>query len=364
LAASLPLETQTLYAELLEHMMAVRAQHSIGHLTGSFAEKTIKGERYLYWQASQPGGRTKQFYLGRRTRALELLVKRLQTARTEIAPDLARIRTLAAQLRTGGANVTDAASGRVVRALADSGLFDAGAVLAGTHAFAVLGNVLGVRWGSASLRTQDVDLASATEGDVDVAVPDVKTDVPSVLESLDMGFLPVPPLDPRHPSTSFKVRGRSLRVDLLCPKRGSTDRAVFLERFNAAAQPLAYMDYLLEAPERAVLLDGGASLVNVPAPARFALHKLMVAPLRPAAFQTKAEKDVMQASEVLATLIADRPGDVTLAWDVLQSRGKAWGMAMARGLTALRRRSPEVHAELTGLLGRRRAGGRKKVTRR
>src|SRR5262249_47482982 len=270
---------------------------------------------YLYWQASQPGGRTKQFYLGRRTPALERLVGRFRRARTEIAPDLARIRTLAAQLRAGSANVTDGASGRVVRALAESGLFDAGGVLVGTHAFAVLGNVLGVRWGSGSLRTQDVDLASSTGRDVDVAVPDVKTNVPSVLESLDMGFLPVPPLDARHPSTSFKVRGRSLRVDLLCPKRASSDRAVFLERFNAAAQPLAYLDYVLETPERAVLIDGGASLVNVPAPARFAFHKLLIAPLRPAAFHTKTDKDVMQAEEVLETLIAERPGDLLLAWD-------------------------------------------------
>ncbi len=32
-------------------------------------------------------------------------------------------------------------------------------------------------------------------------------------------------------------------------------------------------------------------LVNVPAPARFALHKLVVAAMRPAALQAKAAKD-------------------------------------------------------------------------
>jgi hypothetical protein len=46
MATALPLETQTLYAELLEHLIGVHAQRSIGRLTGSFAEKTIKGERY------------------------------------------------------------------------------------------------------------------------------------------------------------------------------------------------------------------------------------------------------------------------------------------------------------------------------
>jgi hypothetical protein len=43
MATALPFETQTLYAELLEHLIGVHAQKPIGRLTGSFAEKTSKG---------------------------------------------------------------------------------------------------------------------------------------------------------------------------------------------------------------------------------------------------------------------------------------------------------------------------------
>ncbi len=351
MASALPLETQTLYAELLEHLVGVRAQRSIGGLTGSFAEKTIKGEKYLYWQASQPGGKTRQFYLGRRTPALERLVRGLERQQEAIAPDLERVQRLAAQLRAGGANAADHASARVVRALAESGLFDAGAVLVGTHAFAVLGNVLGVRWDSGSLRTQDVDVAGTRDADIDVAVPDVEADVPSVLEGLQMGFLPVPPLDAKRPSTPFKIRGQALRVDLLCPKRGAADHPVLIRRFGAAAQPLAYLDYLLEQPERALLIDGGAALVNVPAPARFAFHKLLVAPLRPAAFQAKAEKDVVQAAQVLEVLVDARPGDLRPAWDTLRGGGKNRERAAARGLALLQRRRPAVHARVAATLG-------------
>ena len=348
----LPLETQTLYAELLEHLVGVRAQRTIGGLTGSFAEKTIKGEKYLYWQASQPGGKTHQFYLGRRTPALDRLVERLTRQQAAIAPDIERVRRLAAQLRAGGANTADHASARVVRALAESGLFDAGAVLVGTHAFAALGNVLGVHWGSGALRTQDVDLAGARDADIDVAVPDVAADIPSVLEGLEMGFLPAPPLDPRRPSTSFKVRGQALRVDLLCPKRGRGEAPVFIPRFGAAAQPLDYLDYLLARPERAVFVNGGAALVNVPDPARFAFHKLLVAPLRPAAFQTKAEKDVLQAGQVLDVLLEARPGDLLPAWDSLRGAGRRWDRAATRGLALLARRQPALHARVQTALGR------------
>lgn len=350
MSISLPLETQTLYAELLEHLIGVRARRSIGDLTGSFAEKTIKGEQYLYWQASQPGGKTRQFYLGRRTAALDQMVRRLEQQQAVIAPDLERVDRLAAQLRAGGANTADQASARVVRALGESGLFDAGGVLVGTHAFAVLGNVLGVRWASGSLRTQDVDLASSRDADIDVAVPDADADVPSILEGLKMGFLPVPPLDPKHPSTSFKVRGQALRVDLLCPKRGASDDPIFIRRFNAAAQPLDHLDYLLQMPERALFINGGATLVNVPAPARFAFHKLLVSVLRPAAFQTKAEKDVMQAAQVLEALVDSRPGDVAPAWEALSAGGARRARA---GLVQLARRAPAVHERVATLLGRR-----------
>jgi hypothetical protein len=165
-----------------------------------------------------------------------------------------------------------------------------------------------------------------------------------------MGFLPVPPLDPKQPSTSFKVRGQALRVDLLCPKRRTGDNPVFIRRFNAAAQPLAHLDYLLEMPEKALLIDGGAALVNVPAPARFALHKLLVATLRPVVFQTKAEKDVAQACEVLEVLMSDRPGDLPLAWDGLRARGTHWERTARRGLDLVRRRRPEVHKRVLPLL--------------
>ena len=61
------------------------------------------------------------------------------------------------------------------------------------------------------------------------------------------------------------------------------------------------------------VLDGDATLVRLPDPARFALHKLLLSARRPAAQQTKARKDREQASEVLELLASERPGDVRAA---------------------------------------------------
>ncbi|HEY0713578.1 MAG TPA: hypothetical protein VGF45_12945, partial [Polyangia bacterium] len=124
----LPLETQTLYAELLEQLLGEAAARSLGHLRGSFVGKSIGGESYLYFQASTPGGKTRQFYVGRQSPALDKVVARFTRERARVEPDRARAQRLAAQLRIGGINLTDNPSARVIRALAEAGVFDTGGV--------------------------------------------------------------------------------------------------------------------------------------------------------------------------------------------------------------------------------------------
>ena len=335
-----PIEVQTLYAELVEQLSALDAHRTIGHLPGTFVTKSIKGQTYCYFQHLEPGGVKRQIYLGRQDPVLDAVVARFAIERDAAADDTASISRLVALLRAGGALGTDAASARVLQALADAAVFRYDGVLIGTHAFVVLGNALGVTWRGGSLRTQDVDLAAVQA--MGVGVPVTPADVPEVLENLKMGFLPVPGLDRVSPSTSFKVRGQGLRVDLLTPSRAQASAPVFVPRLGAAAQPLRFLDYLLESPLRAAVIGAGGVLVNVPDPARFAFHKLIVSGERPAAFATKRDKDLSQAAQVLEVLVEDRPGDIDLAWEALVERGSGWTKRATVGLKALERFAPEV----------------------
>ncbi len=52
----LPLETRTLYAELMDQLTALEAGRSLGSVPGTFVRKIIKGRTYLYFQHSEPGG--------------------------------------------------------------------------------------------------------------------------------------------------------------------------------------------------------------------------------------------------------------------------------------------------------------------
>jgi hypothetical protein len=339
----IPLETQTLYAELMEQLTAHEAQRSIGSLPGGFTSKKIRGEVYYYFQYSEPGGERKQVYVGKANVQLDRLVEKWKEKRPDFQADLKNIQRLSAQLRVGGAIVTGHAHARVLQSLADAGVFRMGAVLVGTHAFAVIGNVLGRRWEKRGLETQDVDIA--WERDLDLAVPGLpEADVPNALERLQMGFFPVPALDPGNPSTTFKVRGSPLRVDVLTSAKSWKEeyKAITVRRFKTAAQALKFLDYLIESPIPAAVVDGGGILVHIPNPARYAFHKLIVAQERPVIEQAKVAKDLRQAYLLFTVLAEERPGDLREAWDTLVSRGKAWEKRAIMGMKAIEKLHPET----------------------
>jgi hypothetical protein len=328
-----PSETQTLYAELSERLRVFEAARSFASLTGAFTKKLVSGGDYWYFKSSAGPAGQREYFVGPDNRETRAVMKACIAGRGEAETARAPIERLCAMLRQGGAMLTDTPSARVIAGLASAGMFRLGAVLVGTHAFSVLGNMLGVRWQS-GLRTQDIDLAASRV--LHVAVPQAEADLPRALDALNMGFLPVPGLNPKSPETSFKVRGQTLRVDLLTPASGSRDgKPILIPRFKAAAQPLELLDYLLEAPVAAPLVNGGATLINVPDPARFALHKLIVSGRRQVFEQTKAGKDRQQAAEIIATLYEDRRGDITLAVKALNKRPAAWRTRLKRELAKL-----------------------------
>ncbi|HSL84717.1 MAG TPA: GSU2403 family nucleotidyltransferase fold protein [Thermoanaerobaculia bacterium] len=335
----LPDTVHTLYAELLDRAVAAEAETVAQGLPppGSFVSKRVKGNTYWYLQRSV-AGKGEQRYLGPESPALRVWMDSAREARGEGRADEERRAELVDMLVAGGATPTASAPGRVLEGLAAAGVFRLGAVLVGTQAFLCLANVLGAIFERRHVRTGDVDLAHDPR--IAVAAPEEPpADVPAALRGADPAFFGVPGFDPREPSTSFSVRGRDLRVDLVTPLRGrETEEPVVLRRLGAAARPLAFLDYLLEETIQAVLLYGSGVLVNLPHPARFALHKVWLADQRPAAMHARARKDMNQAEALLEVLLEDRPRDLREAWVAI--RGKRRGQ-VRRGLERLR---PEIRA--------------------
>ena len=83
----IPIDTQTLYAELLEQLTALELHRSIGNAAGSFVTKAIKENTYYYFQHTEPGGTLRQVYIGRQSPSLDKLVARFETERKSIHGD-------------------------------------------------------------------------------------------------------------------------------------------------------------------------------------------------------------------------------------------------------------------------------------
>jgi len=323
----LSLPTQTAYARLFDLLLTSQ----VGDIASgaSLVSKTIRGRRYWYAQRLE-GGKKRQTYIGPETPEVADLLDRWRRARRQGASRA----ELVAMARAGGAYLVGAAEARVLERL--SGVFRIGAVLVGSHAFAVLGNTLGVRWQDAMVRTEDVDIAH----DHRIAVALSRDAVPvNLRDALEDPIPRLSVLNPTAPATSFQIRGTEIQVDLLTPLLGRARQGpIHISALGVAATPLRFLDYLIEDTQPAAVLGGQGVLVNVPRPGRFAFHKLIVASRRGAgAMGVKAAKDRAQASALLSLLMSDLPGEVTLAWKALAGRGKAWVDAVRRSVARLDR---------------------------
>lgn len=98
---------------------------------------------------------------------------------------------------------------------------------------------------------------------------------------------------------------------------------MILPALRVDAQPLRFLDFLIYREVQAVSLRGAGIPVNVPAPERFALHKLLVSRLRMATpqGQAKASKDIRQAGDLIPVLIEQRPYELRDTWTELMARG-------------------------------------------
>jgi len=314
----LPGSQLTLYAELLDQSIQTAASEAVaGALSGSFTSKEIKGRTYWYLQRSH-GEKKHQTYLGPESPSLVSWIDQTKGKTAGIETDRKNLVRISRMLVSGGATAEPAFVLKALRLLSDSRVFQLGGVLIGTLAFRAYANLLGVRFSRSTLQTQDLDIAQDPSIGVALARETSAVNLENFIEASGLDLHPVPPLDRKRPSTSFKVRGRDLRIDFLTPMKGKeTQQPVFLPAFKLSAQPLRHLGFLLQPVAQAVILGSDPVLVNLPDPARFALHKMWISSRRLPAFQTKAKKDILQAELLIEALLDERPDDLRSAWKSL-----------------------------------------------
>jgi hypothetical protein len=315
---------QTTYAELVDRCANAAFSEAFAE-AGAFIAKTVKERRYWYFQTGAGESRT-QRYVGPETPEL---LERITNHR-EIRDDIRERRALVSTLVRFGLPRPVPVIGNIIAALATAGVFRLRGVLVGTVAFQTYQAMLGVRLPTASIQTGDVDIAQFKT--ISVAVEDSTPPVLDVLKEVDKSFRPVPHTVDGRRVTSYTAKG-GMRVDFLTPNEGGeTGEPQSLPALQTDAQPLRFLDYLIYEPEPAVILHDAGIYVQVPAPARFAVHKLILSRRRREG-TGKRGKDIQQAEALLRTLAEIRPHDLKQAWDEAHARGPTWRQLLHEGLS-------------------------------
>jgi len=175
--------------------------------------------------------------------------------------------------------------------------------------------------------------------DIDFLVPaplktNTKADIPKLLK--DLGFI----VDFKGPEGYIQLEHSDLIIEFLVPEKGrGSNKPYRLPQFGLNAQPLRFLDLLMLDTIK-VKVEGIE--INLPHPANFALHKLIIFQRR--LREEKAIKDRNTAIEILKALI--NKGDAAVLLRVFNSMIPKWHKKVIKGLEEVKEK--EILDLLTG----------------
>jgi hypothetical protein len=332
---------QTLFSELEQRCLDAEFDGTYPE-TGRFKKTKVKGREYWYFH-ERIEGKDKKRYVG--PDSDPEIAKRVAAFKTIKDDFTARRRLVSTLVNGAGLPRPDDRSGDLIEVLWKAGLFRMRAVMVGSAAFSCYPGQIGMRLPASAMRTGDLDVAQFHN--ISVSIDDSLPPILDVLRTVDLSFREVPHQADGRFATKF-VGSSGLTVEFLTPNYSKDEYlgkpAPMPALGGAAAQPLRFLDFLIANPVRSVLLHKGGVPVRVPAPERYAIHKLIVATRRHAGdrtelgydaavdFVSKREKDVRQASILVEALaIKRRHTDLASVWAEAWRRGPAWRDGLVKG---------------------------------
>lgn len=323
----LPLTVQTLYAELIQLC------HAGAGPTGSFYERNIKGISYLYLKA-KTGSYRQDFYIGP-TGAEHVEASRALISRANAA--LPGRKKIVQMLRKADLRGPLPDFANLIGALKWNGIMQH-CVLVGTHAYACYPPLVGYLLDDGAMGTDDADIATLNLGLATRRFDKASSmSFEEILKSVDPTYRAIPGLDRKSLPSRFRSNS-GFFIDLLTQtqKRGEPE-TLPLPSLRAGATPLQHLAWLIENPASVVILAGAGHLVHVPQPARFAVHKLILAQKRSPIDRLKRQKDLKQAECLIAALKTSDPEAIIDAYEDACAQGKAgWADPIHKSLRELK----------------------------
>jgi hypothetical protein len=317
----IPPTLQTVFADLTQQVATAPP-------AGSVYRRTRDGIEYLYAKVPVGNDRLDRFIGKAGEPDAEAEAAALQTG-MRLATERRR---LVSTLRRNGFAGPDRTLGTALDAVSQAGLFSAGAVLVGTAAYMVSEGLVGCHLPAPSLMTGDLDIAAASLA----MTADPPEPMENILRRADPSFEPIMTLDTKGYPWRFR-NAQGYLVELITPVR-TRDHAnpARLPKLEASAMGLQHLAWLIQDAVPTVALWGAGIAVTVPQPARYAVHKLIIAQKRDPASRLKRAKDLMQAKALVDALRdSDRFALEDAMGEAREQGERGWAMPIRRSLQEL-----------------------------
>lgn len=315
----IPLNMQTVYADLLQSKALGDGE------TGSISVRKIKGRSYLY-VTSTGGGKRRQRSIGRADdpEAIAEAEEIQQATERERAN-----KTAVAALKKARMPSPSVPLGKVLKAVADAGLFESGVALIGTAAYQTYPGLTGAYLPSSALMTNDADLLVSS-----FISKEEPKDLEKILQNADPSFRAVMNNEDKLPKV-FRSKN-NFQVDVLTKFGRGRTSPVEIDGLQCSAEALKFMEYLAQESVEAVVLYGAGVLVSVPPPIRYAIHKLLIAQER-RSNPVKRNKDLKQSKDLMDALLEIDADAFEDALSKARRRGPAWRQNIDASLAEIKR---------------------------
>lgn len=313
---------------------------AVSELRGAPTRVERGGKAYWY-DSYRIGSDVRKAYIGEDTPDLRLRLERsaaISAKREESQRHRSRLIRI---LRAEGFSGVDVATGSLINAMQNAGVFRLGGTIVGTQAFRLYEGELGVRYAfDQAAQTNDIDIASFER--LSLVLEDVVSE-PMTKVLADFEFDAVSSLE-RDKVWRWRQSRNELLLEFLTPSFDQAEDLRPLAALGVHAQSLHYLNFLIAEPIEVAVTYRSGVLVQVPRPERFAVHKLIIADRRKEGTDSlKSAKDRAQAAYLIDILAEDRPDDLVEAFEDALSRGARW----QKRLMATLQRMPETKKRLT-----------------